>query len=225
MSCESFREALVSRLYAELDPAEGAAKAEDERLEKHLAGCDACRAELDELTETRALLGAAEPVAPPTPRVVVLSRPAVPRYLSFAAGIGWGAGLLSIGLVAGWKLAPADSVTAQMADGPSVEPTIQAVPANSDRPDTVATTEAIEAMQRKIDDQERRIQMLTAPPAQQANLILTRQEYESGLARLRDDLDQRQADHVRFFFDEVRGVEARTNGRINETQQVLAKRM
>ena len=95
----------------------------------------------------------------------------------------------------------------------------RAVPARSEDADTRATLEALDAMRRKIDDQERRIQALTATPAMQARL--TRQEYESGLARLRNDVDQQQADNLRFFFDEVRGVEARTNGRINETRQAL----
>ncbi len=212
MSCESWREALVSRLYAELDPAE------DERLGKHLESCDACRSELDELSDARALLGDAEQVAPPAPRVVVLSpRPAVPRYLSFAAGIGWGAVLLSIGLVAGWKLAADDSSRPVPAGDRSVQSTDQAQPASADHAETLATT--LSALQRQIDEQERQLRMLTVPPQQQA--VLTRQEYETGLAHLRNDLDRQQADHLRFFFDEMRGVEARTNGRINETQQVL----
>ena len=214
MSCESFRESLVSRLYAELDPAEG------ERLDSHLEGCEACRSELEGLSNARARLRDAEPVAPPAPRVVVLSpRPSVPRYLSFAAGIGWGAILLSVGLVAGWNLAPAKSRPTEIAGDSSAGSRVQAVPARSDDADTGVTLEALEAMQRKIDDQERRIQTLTATPAMQASL--SRQEYESGLARLRNDVDQQQADSLRFFFHEVRGVEERTIGRINETQQAL----
>ena len=214
MSCESFRESLVSRLYAELDPAEG------ERLDSHLEGCEACRSELEGLSNARARIRDAEPVAPPSPRVVVLSpRPSVPRYLSFAAGIGWGAVLLSVGLVAGWNLAPAESRPTEIAGDSSAGSRVQAVPARSDDADTGVTLEALEAMQRKIDDQERRIQTLTATTAMQASL--SRQEYESGLARLRNDVDQQQADNLRFFFHEVRGVEERTNGRINETQQAL----
>jgi hypothetical protein len=214
MSCESFRESLVSRLYAELDPAE------NDRLDSHLEGCDACRSELEGLSATRARLRDAEPDVPPAPRVVVLSpRPAAPRYLSFAAGIGWGAVLLSAGLVAGWNLAPAEPRPTEIAGDSSAGPMPRAVPARSDDADTRATLEALDAMRRKIDDQERRIQALTATPAMQARL--TRQEYESGLARLRNDVDQQQADNLRFFFDEVRGVEERTNGRINETRQAL----
>jgi len=205
MSCEHWNESLVSRLYAELGPAE------DERLSRHLESCRRCRGVLEELAATRTRLHDAQPITPSTPRVVVLSpRPALPRYLAFAAGIACGAILLAAGVYAGRTLITPRHPIA----GASLhDPPVVAQPASADR-------ETIEALRQRLDEQERLIRTLAAPPAGPRS-TLTRQEYEAALANLRDDLDRRQADHEQFLFDELRGVEARTGARIGETQEWL----
>jgi hypothetical protein len=204
MSCEHWNASIVSRLYAELEPVE------DERLSRHLEECGRCRQVLEDLAATRGRLREAEPVAPSTPRVVVLSpRPVLPRYLTFAAGIGCGALLLGIGVLAGRAMT---RQTASIA-GPARGAPVVAQPAS-------ISLETIDALRQRLDDQERRLRILATPPAESPS-ILTRQEYETALARLRDDLDQRQADHEQFLFDELRGVEARTGAQIGETREWL----
>ena len=80
MSCEDWNASIVSRLYAELEPVE------DERLSRHLEECGRCRRVLEEIAATRGRIREGEPIAPSTPRVVVLNpRPTLPRYLAFAA--------------------------------------------------------------------------------------------------------------------------------------------
>ena len=205
MSCEHWNASIVSRLYAELEPAE------DERLSRHLEECGRCRRVLEDLAATRVRLRESEPVAPSTPRVVVLNpRPALPRFLAFAAGIACGALLLGVGVLAGRAMT---FERASTAGAPMRGTPVVAQPAS-------ASLETIEALRQRVDDQERRLRMLASPPAESPS-ILTRQEYEMALARLRDDFDQRQADHEQFLFDELRGVEARTGAQIGETREWL----
>lgn len=54
-ACASFRESIAAAVYQDLAPAERP------RLDAHLASCAACRAHLDELRETAALLGLDRP--------------------------------------------------------------------------------------------------------------------------------------------------------------------
>jgi len=207
MSCERFKEALVARLYDELAPHE------NERLSRHLESCDGCRRDLDELSEARGLLGQAEPLVPATPRVVVLApRATVPRWMGFAAGFVCAALLGGVGLLAGWQIAAGTAgPPVEVATGVSTQAaSVEAQP---------ASYEDIQALKRRIDEQDRQLRALTTPATPQA--VLTRQEFEGGLARLQTDFDRRQADQMQFVLEELLGVEARNSARIGETQEAL----
>jgi hypothetical protein len=207
MSCERFKEALVARLYDELAPHE------NERLSRHLESCDTCRRDLDELRDARQLLGQAEPSIPTAPRVVVLApRPAVPRWMGFAAGFVCAALLSAAGLLVGWQLAPGtQALPVEVATAPSDQPApVEARPASYDE---------VEALRRRIDEQDRQLQALTTLPEPQS--LLTRQEFEGSLARFQTDLDRRQANQMQFVLEEILGVEARNRARIGETQEAL----
>jgi len=207
MSCERWKEALVARLYDELAPHE------NERLSRHLESCDGCRRDLDELSEARGLLGQAEPVVTTAPRVVVLApRSPVPRWMGFAAGFVCAALLGGVGMLAGWQLAAgAAEPPVEVATGASALPTpLEAQP---------ATYEDFQALERRIEEQDRRLRALSTPATPQA--VLTRQEFEGGLARLQTDFDRRQADQMQFVLEELLGVEARNSARIGETQEAL----
>lgn len=207
MSCERWREALVARLYDELPPHE------NERLTRHLESCDTCRRDLDELSEARRLLGQAEPAVPTAPRVVILApRSVVPKWMGFAAGFVCAALLGTAGLLIGWKLAPG-SVT------PSVEVATESTSAPAPIEIQPASYEELQALKRRVEEQDRQLQILTTLPAPQS--ILTRQEFEGSLARLQTDLDRRQADQMEFVLEEILGVEARNSARIGETQEAL----
>jgi anti-sigma factor RsiW len=207
MSCERWKESLVARLYDELAPHE------NERLSRHLESCEGCRRDLDELSEARGLLGQAEPVVPTTPRVVVLApRPAVPRWMGFAAGFVCAALLGGAGLLVGWQLA---AVTDELPVEVATETTTMPAPIEAQP----ATYEDFLALQRRIDEQDRQLRALTSTPTPQA--VLTRQEFEGGLAQLQTDFDRRQADQMQFVLEELLGVEARNSARIGETQEAL----
>lgn len=207
MSCERWKEALVARLYDELAPHE------NERLSRHLESCEGCRRDLDELSEARGLLGQAEPVVPTTPRVVVLApRATVPRWMGFAAGFACAALLGGVGLLAGLQLAAgATALPVEVATESTAPTPIEAQP---------ATFEYVQALERRLDEQDRQIRALTTTPAT-PQATLTRQEFEGGLARLQTDFDRRQADQMQFVLEELLGVEARNSARIGETQEAL----
>src|SRR5262245_51207311 len=95
MSCDKWQEAIVGRLYGEIEPAE------DRALESHLETCLPCRGALDDLGRLRGVLRDNEPEVGRPPRVVVppdasrfrpalLAAPLVGAAL--LAGVGAGAG-------------------------------------------------------------------------------------------------------------------------------------
>jgi anti-sigma factor RsiW len=204
MACERFREALVARLYDELAPDE------NDRLSRHLESCEGCRRDLDELGVTREQLARATPDVPATPRVVVVApRPTVPRWMGFAAGFVC-ALLLGAGMLTGWQLAiQRGAATADVA----------ALPSGSAADAGTVSDEDVRALMRRLDEQDRQIRALAAGPPPQS--VLTRQEFEGGLARLQTDFDRRQADQMQFVLEEILGVEARNSARIGETQEAL----
>lgn len=97
MSCEHWNETWVAYLYDECTPDERAT------IERHLADCESCRAEMDSLSATRRhLADAPSEVAMPA-RVVILPsapRPAT-RAWSFAGGFAAAAAVFAVGIFVG----------------------------------------------------------------------------------------------------------------------------
>ena len=207
MSCESWKEALVSHLYGELAPEE------ENRLSDHLASCEACRERLEELSAARRLLGEAQPVVPSVPRVLVLrglSRR--PSLMAFAAGFACAALLLGAGLTGGWYLAGGYGETpVRLANFP-----VELPPTESASTPSAAT---IDEINRRLDEQ--RGQLAVLMPSGTPQEVLTRNELESILAQLQRDVGQRRTQDLQVLLEEIAGVEVRTGERIGQTEEAL----
>src|SRR5580765_4592048 len=116
MSCTTWKESLIGRLYGEIDAADDAA------LDVHLASCASCRETLDELRSVRTLLRENEPVIPRSPRVVVLRDRARFRPALLAASLLGAAVLAGAGAGAGyaWGRGRVPAVQAAAATDPAV---------------------------------------------------------------------------------------------------------
>lgn len=208
MACEQWEQALVASLYDELTPDE------QRRLSAHLEGCRSCAQELEALASARGVLREVEPAVPQAPRVVVLGasrrrRPA----LAFAAGLACAAVLVCGGLGAGWLLASRGAA----AGGSVALPTGPGVGGGSG---TIASAQEIEALRRRLDEQDDRIRALTTSVSQPPGTI-TRRDFEGSLARLQDDFDRRRSADLQILLNEIAGVELRTGERIGQTQDAL----
>lgn len=190
MSCKSWKEALVGRLFEELTPEE------ERRLSDHLDGCEACRVDLDKLSDARRLLREAEPEIPSTPRVVMLTPRPARSWLAFAAGFACAALLLGAGLAGGWYLAAGSLQTdgpgeIALAPGPLTDPRV------------------IEALQEQVDDNQRRIQTLFADRPQSVNSQLpkvryvTQQELDTGLQDFGREVERRRAQDLGLLLQEI----------------------
>ena len=91
--CEALNGVMVEVLYEEATPAER------DRLERHLAGCDACNEEMNALRRVRARLRAVRSEPAPTPRVLVLGRHRTPGWVR-AGGLAAAAALMVLGALA-----------------------------------------------------------------------------------------------------------------------------
>jgi hypothetical protein len=208
MACEQWEQVLVASLYDELTPDE------QRRLSAHLEGCRSCARELEGLISARGRLREAEPAVPQVPRVVVLGSPRRrPPALAFAAGLACAAVLVCGGLGAGWLLA------SRAAADPSAS--LPASPSPAGEPDTeIASAAEIQALRRRLDEQENRIRALKTSVSQPPGAI-TRRDFEGGLARLQDDFDRRRNADLQILLNEIAGVELRTGERIGQTQDAL----
>ena len=130
MSCETFRESILGRLYGE-----NSATADD-ALTVHLSSCSACRDEIDALARVREALRDGEPQVARAPRLLVLhDRPAFRPALLAAPSAP------ALAAAASPAAAPADRVPAPAATQEAV-----------DRPMTRAEVDAaIARFERRID--------------------------------------------------------------------------
>jgi hypothetical protein len=208
MSCERWNEPLVGHAYGELSAREEA------ELQDHLASCARCREQSEELTAARRLLREAEPEVPATPRVVVLAPQGRQRWwLPFAAGLACAAILVGSGMAAGWTIAskPGTDLPLVATDTPAVPPdTMVVVPAEYES--------RLEDLRRRVDDYGTTIQTLRGFPVEQT---LTRNEFESSLARFERETARNQEVALKLLLAEIGGVEARTDARIGVMNEAL----
>jgi hypothetical protein len=212
MFCHGYEERAIEMLYGELDPLD------EQRFEAHVAGCEACRRELEELGRVRTALQSAAPDVPVAPRVVILSAP--PRRLptwALAAGVA-GIGLLA-GLALSWSWqarATAATLAADLA---------------THRPDASATAPALPASIEGIIDQRVRDQVASYLAAHQTNVqtpkvidaneFLTAADFDARLTRFDRKLDRERASDLQYLLDQLANIEARTTARFGETEQAL----
>jgi putative zinc finger protein len=200
MSCDKWQEAIVGRLYGEIDPAE------DRALESHLESCVACRGALDDLGRLTVVLRENEPAVDRPPRVVVLRDTRRFRPALLAASLVGAALLAGVGAGAGYAVGR------------------QGAPAAS--PVTVADTQATEALVQKEVD--RRLAAFAASlktePAKSPELLasgVTRDELDAALAKFERRMDNKNAEALDYLAGQIEASENRTGARIGQTNQAL----
>jgi predicted anti-sigma-YlaC factor YlaD len=198
MSCDTWQEAIVGRLYGEIDPTQ------DRALESHLETCVACRGALDELGRLRVTLRENEPAVDRPPRVVVLRDASRFRPALLAASIVGAALLAGVGAGVGYAVGR------------------QSAPAAA--PVTVADAKATEELQKEVD---RRIAALAASLKAEASKSPTlvagvsSDELEARLAKFERRMDNKNAEALDYLAGQIEASETRTGARIGQTNQAL----
>lgn len=203
MNCEKMKELLIGHLYEALDDASEA------ELSAHLAVCSGCRADLEDLGQTRRWLGeAASPVPRFTPRVLVFSQPVLRRPLfAFAAGFACAVLLLGAGLAAGWNLARPGETPGPIREVNTVSPQ------ELDR--TLSDYQA--RFDRTLNDRINEVAARQPAP----DSLLTRDELKTQLASFGQLLDFRRASELDYVLDVMQAMEHRADTRIGETEQTV----
>lgn len=211
MSCERWKPLLVARLYDEIDDADRVT------LDEHLAGCAACRGEMEDLGEARERIHRADLDVPAAPRLLVLApRPRARLAFAFAAGMACALLLGTVAGVAGYRLGGA-----RVAAAPSAP--AQTVAASND-----------EATRREVDrrwsvlEAELRAKAAKTPPVVPASAPVradaypvTREQLDTALSRFERRINASRASDIDYVLNQIAASEERTGFRIGETRQAL----
>jgi hypothetical protein len=207
MSCTTWNESLIGRLYGEIEAADDAA------LDLHLASCASCRETLDELRSVRTLMRDNEPVVPRAPRVVVLRDRARFRPALLAASLLGTAILAGGGVGAGYVLGSGRQAGA---------------PATTSAAAAAASTE--ELVRREVD---RRLAALsdarkaaTGPAsagaaADSADRPLTAKAFGAELAKFERRLNDTRTADLEYVLDQIAASEFRVGTRLGKTNDAL----
>ena len=204
MSCERWNDAILGRLYDEIDPDQ------DLALTSHLEGCAPCRASLSELRRLRVVLQENEPEVPRAPRVVVLRDTSRFRPALLAASLAGAALLAGAGAGAGYAVgrqgAPRDVPPAA---------TAATAPASLD-----AATEAF--VRKEVEDRWAALTAdLRAKESSPAAPALTQEDLQAALAKFERKLDGNRAEELDYMLGQIEASEVRTGARIGQTNQAL----
>ncbi len=206
MACAGQEERIVADLYGELP--------HDEREEfaRHLAACETCRCERQELEAVRSYVQEARPAVPATPRVVVLRpRPARLPSLAIAASLAAVGMLAGVALSWSYQAKRATELAAQAGATGAANVDLALLPTRS---------QLEEIMDAKLaqfrDEQQRAAERTVAQPA-----LLTRSELDDRLSRMERKIDRTRSDDVRYLLGEMEGVENRTGMRLGQTQEAI----
>lgn len=200
MACEAWIPQIVSRLYGETTAAES------ERVDAHLASCDACRGEYAALLATRRLLAGHREEIPPAPRMVVLGTPGRLRpALAFAAGVL----LASVVSVVSFRM----GATAAVAPGALPAPAVVATSALA--PETIEAA-AQSAVDRRLDEW-----LATRATPAPSERPLTRAEIDAALERFASRLESDRRDDLDFLMARIAASDHRTEGWMDQTQRAL----
>ena len=202
MSCKEWNDEWVARLYDELD------EEERQRLDRHLAGCPACRRMLDELQQSRELLRSAPPV-PAAPRVLVL-RPPRWRHPAWAFAGGLAAALLvfAAGLHFGSRPPGGASVNEQP------RTTLTAA-----EPRGRAADDRRAAMEARLAHLERALSQL--PRAEALPAVVTPDLLDERLGQFARRFQVQRTNDMEFLLAEIQATEWRAASWNDETREAL----
>jgi hypothetical protein len=203
MSCSTWNERWVAKLYGELDAEE------ERRLEAHLAGCDSCRDTLEELERARVLLREGMPVIPTAPRAVVLraGRWSQPVW-AFATGLAAALVVFALGAWAGSSLLHRSDRPA-LGPGPLVA---------SENADTAALEQRIDALQAELARLATRPEPADSVPAA---ACVTHEQLDAGLSRLEQQVKYDRFGDMEYLLGEMQQVERRAAGWVDETREAV----
>lgn len=209
MACERWNDAILERLYDEIEPAT------DTALAEHLAGCRDCRGAFDALARVRGVLREHEPAVPRAPRVVVLRETSRLRPALLAASILGAALLAGAGAGAGYAVA-------RRGDAP---PSVPSSPSAA-KPDLDASTEALvrREVDRRVAAYEASLRETRAPAPDRAGEdapALTEKDLSAALAKFERRITSSRAADLDYMLGQIEASEVRTGARIGQTNQAL----
>src|SRR5262245_47839410 len=186
MSCERWNDAILGRLYDEIEPDQ------DRALESHLEGCAPCRASLAGLRRLRTVLQENEPEVPRAPRVVVLRDTSRFRPALLAASLAGAALLAGAGAGAGYAMgrqgAPRDAAPVKAA---------VVAPAALD-----AATEAL--VRKQVEDRWAALTAdLKAKESSPAAPAVTQEDLQTALAKFERKLDGNRAAELDYMLGQI----------------------
>jgi anti-sigma factor RsiW len=202
MSCTTWNDSLIGRLYGEIEAEDDAA------LTAHLAACASCRETLDEFQRVRTVLRDDEPDTPRVPRVVVLRDRSRFRPALLAASLFGAVALAGAGAGAGYALG--------LGHAPLPARAAEASPATPG----VSTEELV---RREVD---RRIAALqdsrkTATDDTAREPGVSSPELRSELAKFERRLNGARAADLDYVLNEIAASEVRIGTRLGQTNQAL----
>ena len=197
MSCDTWQEAIVGRLYGEIEAAE------DRALESHLETCVACRGALDEMRRLRVVMQENEPEVGRPPRVVVLRDSSRFRPALLAASLVGAALLAGVGAGAGYAVGRQNA--------PAVAPV------------TVANTVATDARIRELEGRLAALSssLKAAPQTVPAATGVTEDGLQAAFAKFERRLDNKYGAAYDDLASQIEASETRTGARIGQTNQAL----
>jgi hypothetical protein len=208
MSCTSWKESLIGRLYGEIE-------ADDDRaLDAHLFSCVSCRDTLDELRSVRTMMHENEPVIPRAPRVVVLRDRARFRPALMAASLLGTVILAGASVGAGYALGSGRRVEAPLTASPAA---------------TAASTE--ELVKREVDRRLAALQdartAVTGPTSagmvaeSAAERPVTAKALGAELAKVERRLNGARAADLEYVLDQIAASEFRVGTRLGKTNDAI----
>jgi len=214
MSCKSWKEDWVAHLYGELDPEEQRA------LEAHLGECDECSRHLDELSTSRQMLREACPDVPATPSALLLRPTRLARPIwAFAGGAACAMLLFAAGLVAGYRLPGAtanERPVLAAAEPAAPDATSADLPAGLSGDQLQSR---LEPLLQRIDALEAGLAACSGASSEEP--WLTREQFETAMARLERRSDLKRTRDLEFLLGEITATERRTGSYLNRTREAL----